>query len=91
MLESKIERHLIDRVREMGGATRKLRWACRRGAPDRLVMLPGMPARVALVELKQQGKKLQPHQQREHSILREYFDVVTLDSIEAIDKWLDKL
>ena len=40
MRESKIEKHLAKRVEELGGECRKLRWIGRRGAPDRLVMLP---------------------------------------------------
>ena len=38
--ESKIEAHLIKRVKEIGGETRKVQWIGRDGAPDRLVMLP---------------------------------------------------
>lgn len=40
MRESKIEAHLIKRVKEIGGETRKVQWIGRDGAPDRLVMLP---------------------------------------------------
>jgi len=32
--------HLVKRVRELGGEVRKVQWIGRRGAPDRLVMLP---------------------------------------------------
>lgn len=39
--ESDIERRLVERVKELGGEVRKVKWIGRRGAPDRLVMLPG--------------------------------------------------
>ena len=45
MRESVIEKHLVKRVKELGGEVRKVQWIGRRGAPDRLVMLPGVPAR----------------------------------------------
>ena len=40
MKESEIEAYLVKRVKEMGGEVRKVKWIGRRGAPDRLVMLP---------------------------------------------------
>ena len=40
MRESQIEAHLVKRVKELGGEVRKVQWIGRRGAPDRLVMLP---------------------------------------------------
>lgn len=40
MRESQIEKHLVKRVKELGGEVRKVQWIGRRGAPDRLVMLP---------------------------------------------------
>ena len=38
--EAKIEKYLCDRVKMLGGEVRKVKWIGRRGAPDRLVMLP---------------------------------------------------
>lgn len=38
--ERDIEARLVKRVRELGGEVRKVKWIGRRGAPDRLVMLP---------------------------------------------------
>jgi hypothetical protein len=38
--ERDIERHLVKRVKALGGEVRKVQWVGRRGAPDRLVMLP---------------------------------------------------
>lgn len=43
MKERDIEKYLVDRVKEMGGMVRKVRWDGRVGAPDRLVMLPKRP------------------------------------------------
>lgn len=40
MRESLIEAYLVKRVKAMGGEVRKVQWIGRRGAPDRLVMLP---------------------------------------------------
>lgn len=40
MRESKIEAYLVERVKALGGEVRKVNWIGRRGAPDRLVMLP---------------------------------------------------
>jgi hypothetical protein len=38
--ERDIERHLVRRVKALGGEVRKVKWIGRNGAPDRLVMLP---------------------------------------------------
>lgn len=40
MRESEIEAHLVKRVKAEGGEVRKVQWIGRRGAPDRLVLLP---------------------------------------------------
>lgn len=40
MRERHIENRLVQRVKALGGEVRKVTWAGRRGAPDRLVMLP---------------------------------------------------
>ena len=41
MRESQIEKYLVAQVKALGGEVRKVQWIGRRGAPDRLVMLPG--------------------------------------------------
>jgi hypothetical protein len=41
MRERDIEAYLVKRVQAMGGEVRKVQFIGRRGAPDRLVMLPG--------------------------------------------------
>jgi hypothetical protein len=100
--ERDIERHLVKRVKELGGEVRKVQWIGRRGAPDRLVMLPAKPASNSLdcawcnpkgrsiyVELKAPGEKPEPHQAREHARMRamgQHVEVV--DSIQRVDEVL---
>jgi hypothetical protein len=67
--ESDIEKHLVKRVKELGGEVRKVQWIGRRGAPDRLVMLP-REANCIWVELKAPGEKPRPEQAREHDRMR---------------------
>lgn len=84
--ESAIEKHLVKRVKELGGEVRKVKWIGRNGAPDRLVMLSATmdsvnfktdppsirPGRASTtwVELKAPGVKTEPHQLREHERMR---------------------
>lgn len=87
MRESQIEAYLVERVRELGGEVRKVRWIGRRGAPDRFVMLPG---RSRWVELKAPGEKVKPHQAREHARMRATGQhVEVIDSIEGVDALLN--
>lgn len=95
--ERDIERHLVKRVKELGGEVRKVQWIGRRGAPDRLVMLPSTYNEPGLyfqrqpiwVELKAPGKKAEPHQVREHERMRAMGQrVVVLDSIEGVEELL---
>lgn len=91
MRESIIEKHLVKRVKELGGEVRKVKWIGRTGAPDRVVMLPYkfMHATTTWVELKATGKEPTAGQMREHKKMRETGQrVIVFDSIEAIDKWL---
>lgn len=97
MRESQIEKHLVKRVKELGGEVRKVQWVGRRGAPDRLVMLPerwtrgiNTHAEAAIwVELKAPGVKPEPHQLREHERMRKMGQrVVVIDSIEGVEELL---
>ncbi len=98
MKEREIENYLVRRVREVKGEVRKVKWIGRRGAPDRLVMLPAVPAltgfelvgaqpaRTIWVELKAPGEKPKQHQVREHERMRamgQHVEVV--DSIEGVE------
>lgn len=118
MRESVVEAHLVKRVKALGGEVRKVQWIGRRGAPDRVVMLPPFRLRAreespeaskwlgdmtrviceelgwkfltTWVELKRPGEVAEPHQAREHERMRKMGQrVVVLDSIEAVDKFLE--
>lgn len=95
MRESTIERHLVKRVKELGGEVRKVQFIGRRGAPDRLVMLPdpgpgsGTFNNAWWVELKAPGVKPEPHQVREHARMQRMGQrVVVIDSIEGVEALL---
>ena len=90
MRERDIERHLVKRVKELGGEVRKVRWIGRRGAPDRLVMLPGAYVHNGCwVELKATSVKPEPYQLREHARMDAFGQhVVVIDSIEMIEELL---
>ena len=92
MRERDIERHLVQRVKALGGEVRKVEWVGRRGAPDRLVMLS---ARVSpwwptiWVELKAPGVKPEAYQLREHERMRAMGQcVVVIDSIDGVEELL---
>ena len=103
MRESTIEQHLVKRVKELGGEVRKVQWIGRRGAPDRLVMLPARklspgldcawcnpPGRTIWIELKAPGIPPAAHQVREHKRMRAMGQhVVVIDNIAAVDKLLE--
>lgn len=92
MRESQLEAYLVERVKALGGEVRKVKWIGRRGAPDRLVMLPyeHVIFNTAIwVELKSPGEKPKPHQAREHERLRKMGQrVEVIDSIEGVNKLL---
>lgn len=102
MRESVIEKHLVKRVKELGGEVRKVQWIGRRGAPDRLVMLPPRTAPYIVgvvnathprpstwIELKATGVKPEAHQLREHKRMVAMGQrVVVIDSVEGVDKLL---
>jgi hypothetical protein len=99
MRESEIERYLVRRVRELGGECRKVQWIGRRGAPDRLVMLPPLEInqknfkcrkhRTVWVELKAPGVKPEAHQLREHERMRAMGQrVEVIGTIEQVEELL---
>lgn len=86
MIERDVEDYLVKRVKALGGEVRKVEWIGRRGAPDRLAMLPG---RLLWIELKSPGKKAKPHQIREHARMRAMGQrVEVIDSFEGVDQVL---
>lgn len=86
MRERDIEKALVDRVRKVGGEVRKVQWPGRSGAPDRVVMMPGV---LVWVELKAPGKRPRLQQLREHERMRRMGQtVLVIDSLEGIDEVL---
>jgi len=84
--ESDIEQYLVERVKALGGEVRKVKWIGRRGAPDRIVILPGL---FVWVELKAPGRRADPHQLREHRrMLHMGQRVEVVDSFEGVDEVL---
>lgn len=94
MRESQIEAYLVRRVKAMGGEVRKVTWQGRRGAPDRLLMMPAgwLPNRTpgtVWVELKAPGVAPESHQVREHERMRAMGQrVVVIDSLAGVDELL---
>lgn len=101
--ERQIEARLVKRVEDLGGEVRKVAWIGRKGAPDRLVMLPpvlrdfsGDIVSTIWVELKAPGKAAKfpssPHeraQHREHERMRKMGQrVEVIDSYEQIEELL---
>lgn len=97
--ERDIEKHLVTRVKALGGEVRKVQWIGRRGAPDRLVMLPPLEInqknfkcrkhRTTWVELKAPGVKPESYQLREHVRMRKMGQhVVVIDGIEGVEELL---
>jgi len=85
--ESQIEKYLCEQVKLRGGEVRKIKWIGRRGAPDRLVLLPS--SEPWFIELKAPGKKLAAHQKREHKTLDKLGAFVkVIDSIEGVNWFL---
>ena len=103
MRESRIEAYLAKRVKAMGGECRKVAWPGRRGAPDRLVMLPGAVVidgqvlpRTVWVELKASGRaaifpsgEREEAQAREHDRMRKMGQrVAVIDSLQGVEELL---
>jgi hypothetical protein len=87
--ESKVEGYLQRQTKKLGGKYRKVRWIGRRGAPDDLVMFPGV---ACLVETKRPGKTPRLNQVHEHEALRwAGLRVEVASTIEEVDALLCKL
>ena len=84
MRERDIEAHLVRRVKSLGGEVRKLRWIGRRGAPDRLVLVPGCWP--FLLELKAPGRRPTVQQFREIDRIASFgLPTAWADSPEKVD------
>lgn len=95
MLEAAIEEHLIERVGELGGEIRKVKWIGRNSAPDRRVMLP-RPGFPCWVELKNPetirtfpADARERAQAREHERMRKQGEIVyVIGTIEQVERLL---
>ena len=88
MRESPIEKYLVRRVKELKGETRKVKWIGHRGAPDRLVWIPGWRF-PKMPEMKASGESLKDHQKREHKRLKRMgVACCKLDSFNDVDRFL---
>lgn len=86
MRESTIERHLVQRVKALGGEVRKVKWIGRNSAPDRIVMLP---ENSFWAELKAPGEKPTKAQSREHERMHKMGQrIEIIDSLERIEELL---
>jgi hypothetical protein len=83
MLESKIEKALVKRVKELGGLCEKFTSPNRRAVPDRIVTLPN--GAIIFVELKAPNKTPTKLQARDHNLRRALLcDVRVIDNLEAV-------
>lgn len=82
VLESYIEKKVIAAAEAAGFMQRKVAYVNRAGAPDRWLFGPG--GRLIIIEFKAEGKKPEPHQEREIKRLRDLgFEVHVIDNVEA--------
>lgn len=96
MREADVEAYLVKQVKALGGEVRKVQWIGRKGAPDRLVMVPDVARSAIWVELKAPGlAAMFPHtpherqQHREHERMRAMGQrVVVVDSFAGVDEVL---
>lgn len=98
MRESKIEQHFVEAVTKAGGMTRKAKWLCRRGCPDRFWAFPEIEwldpneaptTCFGFAEIKAPGEKPDAHQDREMARLRAMgVPVLVFDTVTAIDEWV---
>lgn len=91
MLERDIEQYLVEQVEARGGQAHKIKFINKRGAPDRLVVLPG--GQMWLVELKRPGGTLSPAQVafRDKLPREALMRYAVLWSIADVDYWLGLL
>jgi hypothetical protein len=87
MLEKEIERKLVRGVEGIGGKCRKFISPGWKGAPDRIVLMPG--ERIYFVELKKPGEELRPLQKQRIKELKAFgFKALYLDSVESVNSFL---
>ncbi len=90
MLEKQIESHLRREIKDIEGLALKFISPSYDGMPDRIVLLP--LGRLYFVELKSEGKKATPKQEKVHGMLRKLgFEVLVLDSKSAVDEFVNEV
>lgn len=89
MLENRVEKHLTVVARRHGLLCMKFTSPSRGGVPDRLLVTP---IGTIFIELKRPGEKPNARQLATHASLHRFgAEVHVLDSIEAIDQFIDEL
>lgn len=90
MRESKLERKLVNGVKQRGGQAPKWTSPGESGVPDRIVIMP--LGRIYFVELKAEGKKTRPLQAR---WIRKLLDLghkaYVVDSEESLVAFLEEV
>ena len=89
MLEKKIESHLREGIRNLGGLCLKFTSPSMAGVPDRIILLKG---RIIFVELKSWSGHVTPIQTRTHEGMRNQgADVRVLKGLVEVKKFLEEL
>lgn len=90
VLEREVEAHLVKRITALGGLCQKFIDAGRRGAPDRLVMVPGHG--LVFVELKRPiGGEVSTPQRIYHADLKRVGQLVfILKSVTEVDEFMKR-
>ena len=87
--EASVENYYVRQVKKLGGVSFKLTFVSKRGAFDRLSLLPG---EVFFVELKRRKGKLSDHQKELRDLFRSYgVDTYTLYTKEEVDAFIDQI
>lgn len=90
MRESQIEAHLAQRVKALGGLCWKFTSPNLRGVPDRVLLMP--EGQTYWIELKAPGQQPNLLQQRRHAeLLARNHRILMLDSVEAVDYFLEAI
>lgn len=86
--EGKVEDYFVQQVEAHGGLTRKAKWLCRRGCPDRFWAFPN--GNHGFAEIKSADGRLEPHQQREIARLRSAgVDVRVISDFGDVDQFIN--
>lgn len=88
--EKKIERALVNAVKEYGGMCIKLLCNNLSGLPDRLVLMPHH--KIVFVELKTTGQKPRRIQTYIHNKLKNLgFRVEVIDTVKGVDNFINSI